>query len=108
MRYYRCGNCGVITHEDDIDYFHFKSDYCFEYPALKGKPICPECGCGDLTALNRCDMCGEPCEDTKHELCATCTYKAKDVAEYAQRAWMMDLHPLICLLDDYEGDTKRN
>lgn len=109
MSWYICKNCGAVTCQSNLAYYHFRSDYGEGGVAVyEGKAQCPDCGSTDVQVVNACDMCNEPTQDDNHELCEACTRMAKEIAEYANNKWGIDLHALVCLLDDYEGDRRRN
>ena len=105
MMWYICRDCGAVTSQSNLAYYHFRSDYGDGNVAVyEGKAQCPECGSTDVQVVNACDMCGEPTESDKYELCPSCRKIAKDVKEYAQNMWGYGLHELVNLLDTYESE----
>lgn len=106
MKWYTCSDCGAVRSADNLEYKHYASDYCNGVAVHRGKPKCSECGSTDLTASNACEMCNEPTEDLKHELCPRCSAIAKDIADYAKQRFDLGNYELVNLLDSYESDTR--
>lgn len=94
---FRCQDCGAL--------FEVPAEELEFHPEIDGEfyerySVCPDCGCGAISEVDKCAICGEYCQNDTHRFCEECIATFKKWREYLSFELATDIDDINDLIDE--------